>query len=67
MRRFGIRAALEPFLAGMRVVDLLQVGDAELDAAGVHEGMNWLGLVAGWMVVFSPASLAAFATAVPML
>ena len=31
------------------------------------KGMNWLGLVAGWIVVFSPAALAALATAVPML
>jgi hypothetical protein len=29
--------------------------------------MNWLGLVAGWIVVFRPAALAAFATAVPIL
>ena len=31
------------------------------------KGMYWFGLVAGWIVVLSPASLAAFATAVPML
>ena len=30
-------------------------------------GMNWFGLVAGWIVVFSPLALAAFATAVPIL
>ena len=30
-------------------------------------GMYWLGLVAGWIVVSSPASLAALATAVPIL
>ena len=29
--------------------------------------MYWFGLVAGWMVALMPASLAALATAVPML